>query len=64
MMILEDPVKGLVVPDLIEREVGTVEDALKVIEVGGRRRTMAHTGANIYSTRSHAVLFVGIYKND
>lgn len=63
-MVLEDPIKGTVVPELTETQVQSVHDAIEIIEQGGRRRTMAHTGANVYSTRSHAILMVMIYQAD
>jgi hypothetical protein len=56
-MIVEDPDKGVIVPDLNEYSVqGGPEELQSIILMGNARRTMAPTGANIFSSRSHAIL--------
>ena len=55
-MIVEDPVKGVIVPDLNEFKVSSIEELGGLIEIGNSRRTMAPTFANQVSSRSHAIL--------
>lgn len=45
-MIVEDPVKGVVVPDLTEFKVTQADELYSIILMGNQRRTMAPTGAN------------------
>lgn len=56
LMIVEDPNKGVVVPDITEYSVGTSDQVINLIILGNSRRTMAATGANQFSSRSHAIL--------
>lgn len=58
LMIVEDALKGVVVPDLIEYAVTDCSQLVKMIIVGNGRRTMASTGQNQFSSRSHAILQV------
>lgn len=46
LMIVEDPVKGVIVPDLKEYQVSKPEELQSIIILGNQRRTMAPTGAN------------------
>lgn len=55
-MIVEDPNKGVIVPDLNEFKVGSPDELATLILMGNQRRTMAPTGANNVSSRSHAIL--------
>jgi Kinesin motor domain len=44
LMIVEDPQKGVVVPELTEYNVKDPNQILKLILEGNKRRTMAATG--------------------
>lgn len=59
-MVVEDPARGTYVPDLSEFDVSSVGQAVDLIVQGNARRTMASTGANQFSTRSHAILQLSI----
>ena len=56
LMIVEDAIKGVVVPDLSEISVRNSSELIKLIIEGNERRTMAATGQNLFSSRSHAIL--------
>jgi kinesin family protein 18/19 len=60
LMIVEDPQKGVVVPDLTEYIVKDPHQILKLILEGNKRRTMAATGMNKFSSRSHAILQISL----
>eukprot|EP00762_Andalucia_godoyi_P003627 ANDGO_00634.mRNA.1 Kinesin-like protein 6 len=60
----EDPSKGMVVQDLSEFEVKNVEDVQLIIEEGSKKRTMAATGANVASSRSHAIFQMTVEQKD
>ena len=62
LSIVEDPVKGIVVPGLKEVKVKTVESAIKAILSGNTRRTMASTRSNEFSSRSHAMIIIFLEK--
>lgn len=64
LLLIEDPDKGVYAADLIEYEVGSAAEVGKLVVEGNSRRTMAPTGANQFSTRSHAVLQVSVERND
>ena len=64
LMIVEDEEKGVMVPELVEREVGSIEEVVALVIEGNERRTMAATGANQFSTRSHAILQVSIERRN
>lgn len=46
LVILEDPMRGVVVQDLSEYEIEGVDDLQHIIKIGNERRTVAATGAN------------------
>ena len=46
LMIVEDPAKGVIVPDLNEFRVKSIEDLNSLVTLGNHRRTMAPTAAN------------------
>lgn len=46
LMIVEDPSKGVIVPDLNEFKVNSADELASLIYMGNSRRTMAPTGAN------------------
>lgn len=60
LMIVEDPVRGVFVPDLKEIEVSQPTELVGLIIEGNSRRTMASTSANQFSSRSHAILQISI----
>lgn len=44
LMIIEDPVKGIIVPDLSEYSVSNTIELISLIKNGNAERTMAATG--------------------
>lgn len=60
LMIVEDSLKGVVVPDLSEFIVNNSRELLKLILQGNSKRTMASTNQNQFSSRSHAILQIVI----
>jgi hypothetical protein len=59
-MIVEDPQKGVIVPDLTEYKVSLPEELYAIVMMGNQRRTMAPTAANQFSSRSHSILIFSI----
>jgi len=64
LMIVEDPVKGVIVPDINEFLVCSAEELASLIYAGNLRRTMAPTLANLVSSRSHAILIFSVEARD
>ena len=62
LMILEDPDKGILIPDLSEFNVGSLKEVIDLMLLGNSRRIMASTGANSFSSRSHAIINVIVEK--
>ena len=60
LMIVEDPLKGVSVPELSEYEVFNSKELLDLLLKGNQRRTMAETSTNQFSSRSHAILQISI----
>ena len=60
LMILEDNTKGVIVPDLCEFIVNSIEELIKLIALGNSRRTMGSTNSNQFSSRSHAILQIAV----
>ena len=56
LMIIEDPNKGVYVPNLKEFKINNSNELKKLILQGNKRRTMAPTNQNKFSSRSHAIL--------
>ena len=56
LMVVEDPLKGVQIPNLQEFEISSSSSARDLIDQGNQIRVMASTAANQFSTRSHAVL--------
>ena len=52
----EDPIRGLIVNGIIEKETNTSEDILSLLKKGNKNRTTEETDANEASSRSHAIL--------
>lgn len=62
LMIIEDPTKGVVIPDLSIYEINQYQEITDLIISGNSKRVMAPTGANQFSSRSHAILQLIIEK--
>lgn len=60
IMIVEDPTKGVLVPDLSEIIVTNSNQVYNYIVKGNARRTKGSTGQNQISSRSHAILEINI----
>lgn len=58
--IVEDPERGIFVPNLTEVRVGTTEELELLLEQGNERRTKACTNSNAVSSRSHAILQLSV----
>ena len=56
LSIVEDPQKGIVVPGLQEIKVKNLKDTMELISKGNKRRIMASTNSNEFSSRSHAII--------
>ena len=56
LMVVDDPLRGVLIPGLKEFEISSSSEAKEIIDAGNLMRVMASTSANQYSTRSHAVL--------
>ena len=52
----EDPIRGLIVNGIIEKETNSTEDILSLLKKGNKNRTTEETDANEASSRSHAIL--------
>jgi len=70
LMIIEDPVKGIFVPELSEFIVNNTSELSSMIVQGNAERTMAATGnfklnlgQNQFSSRSHAILQIVVEQN-
>lgn len=64
LMIVEDPVRGVFVPELREIDVEHPSELIDLIVDGNSRRTMASTSANQFSSRSHAILQISIQTSE
>lgn len=62
LMIVEDLVKGVIVSGLTETDIYGEADVMDIINKGNSRRTMAPTGANQFSSRSHAIIQIAVEK--
>lgn len=60
LMIVEDPMRGVFVPELREIDVDHPSEIIELVVEGNERRTMASTSANQFSSRSHAILQISI----
>ena len=60
LMVIEDPNKGVFVPELTSHSVKNLNQGLQMIERGNSHRKMAATKGNVFSTRSHAVLEISL----
>eukprot|EP01022_Parablepharisma_sp_SALTPOND_P024419 TRINITY_DN53_c0_g1_i2.p2 TRINITY_DN53_c0_g1~~TRINITY_DN53_c0_g1_i2.p2 ORF type:complete len:1067 (-),score=116.09 TRINITY_DN53_c0_g1_i2:2428-5628(-) len=64
LMLVEDPVKGVVVPELTEYVVHNSKELLQLVLKGNEKRTMAATSVNQFSSRSHAILQIMLESSD
>ena len=63
LMIIEDPIRGVIVPELSEYCPRTFEEVQELIVRGNKNRARAATLANEFSTRSHGILQILIENN-
>lgn len=56
LSLVEDPVKGVYVPELKQNQVSTLDQIEQQIAIGNQKRALAATFSNQYSSRSHAIL--------
>ena len=56
LMIIEDPAKGILIPNLSEFPINNEEELVKLVITGNSKRVMASTHANQFSSRSHAII--------
>ncbi|KAE8609238.1 hypothetical protein XENTR_v10011756 [Xenopus tropicalis] len=56
--ILPGSVGELYVPNLTQRQVQSMEDINKILELGHKQRATEHTNLNTHSSRSHALLIL------
>lgn len=64
LMLLEDGVKGMVIPDLIDIPISDLGEVVSLVATGNSHRMMAATGANQLSSRSHAILWITLEQRD
>jgi hypothetical protein len=64
LKIVEDPSKGVLVQNLQEIPVSEASELMDLIQLGNQKRFVANTGANKFSSRSHAILIFNIEGQD
>jgi hypothetical protein len=62
LTVREDSGGGVHVPALTSVQVSSLQDCLKLQQLGERNRTVAFTQLNAHSSRSHAVLILTVVK--
>ena len=60
LMIIEDPNKGVYCQNIKEYTINNCLELKKIISQGNKRRTMAPTNQNKFSSRSHAILQISL----
>ncbi|ODQ67364.1 kinesin-domain-containing protein [Nadsonia fulvescens var. elongata DSM 6958] len=60
LSLREDNTKKITVSNLSTRQPDSVDDVMRLIEIGNENRTVSPTEANATSSRSHAVLQINI----
>ena len=60
----EDPIRGLIVNGITEKETSSSEDILSLLKRGNKNRTTEETDANEASSRSHAILQIIVSSKD
>lgn len=58
LQVMDDPVKGVQVQSLREVPISSLNQVHELVTLGNEQRAMAATGANQFSTRSHALLTI------
>jgi kinesin family protein 4/21/27 len=56
----EDPVKGVIIPNLTENKVDNLRDTMNQLVVGSTKRVTAATAMNSTSSRSHAIFSLSL----
>ncbi|CAK56031.1 unnamed protein product (macronuclear) [Paramecium tetraurelia] len=56
LQLNEDPIKGVMLQDVQELQIMTIDHAKSIIINGNQKRVMAATNANQFSSRSHAII--------
>lgn len=64
LMIIEDSNKGIIVTDLNEFKICNTKDFETLITEGNRKRTMASTQLNQFSSRSHAIIIITLEQKE
>ena len=64
LMIVEDNIKGVYVPDLTEYIITNSNDIKLLINEGNKHRKMSPTNQNQFSSRSHAIIQLNIERHD
>jgi len=62
LMIIEDPAKGVIIPNLTSHTIEEYKNIIELIILGNSKRVMASTNANQFSSRSHAILQIIVEK--
>lgn len=60
----EDPIKGMCVAGIQEMEARSHKEVMELLRRGNRHRTQEATAANVYSSRSHAILQVTVQQKE
>ena len=60
LLIIEDPIKGIYCPNVKEYIINNSSELKRLISQGNKRRTMAPTNQNKFSSRSHAILQISL----
>ena len=63
LIIMEDPIKGIMVPGLSEYVISDPKTLMSHIMKGNQRRAIGETSANQFSSRSHVILQLSIECN-
>ena len=64
LMIVEDPIKGIYVPDLKEIAATNNTELKELLIKGNSKRAMASTNSNQFSSRSHAIFQITFEKRE
>ena len=60
----DDPQKGVVMTGVTEYKAINIEEVMRLLKQGNKRRTTESTNANLTSSRSHAVFQISIKSKD
>ena len=60
LVMRDDPSGGVTLPGLTHRDVGSLQDAMAVLEEGSRNRATGSTAMNATSSRSHAIFTLSL----